>query len=181
MKKVLFTIVGTVAALGIGIFLFSWIGTVLVAVFSVFPYFSDAFSGDAGMNPWMAKFVAIAFTIASVYGFRKVFSLNSKKRKQGMVIVAATFSAFFLVMFLVSKDHNFNPRTGESTVNVSKSPAGTRIVPKSWNFDAVYGNRTDAANPNDVAEALGTGKISGTDGLPPPRELQNLKKYLESH
>lgn len=180
MKKTLLTILGTIAALGIGFFLFSWIGTVLIAVFSVFPYFSETFSTDAGMNPWISKFVAIAFTVAIVYGFRKAFSLNSKNRNKGIAVIAATFSAFFLVMFLASKDHNFNPKTGEAAVNVSKSPAGTRIVPKSWNFDPVYGNKTEVANPGNVAEALGPEKSSGTDGLPAPKELQNLKKYLES-
>lgn len=175
MKKFLIFVVAIVS---IGMLASSSLGTFLFAAFSIFPYFSETFAGSVGTNPWMAKFLAVIFTVSAFFGIRGALSWNREKRSKGFVWIAATFAAMFLIGYFASKDHNFDPKTGEALVNVSPAPNGARLVPKSWNYDPTYGNRVVPANPENIVGALRS--KSSDKGAPSTPELENLKTMLES-
>lgn len=161
------------------ILFFTLPGSVFLAIFTVFPFFNDNLVGEGGMNVWLAKSLATAFMLLTVYGGNNLLRFNKERRMKGLIVLCVTFPAFFIIMYSLTKNYNFNPKNGEALVNISETPDGTRKVPKSWKYDPTYGNKTEVANPENIQKITSPSFPNSGEYLPPSKELDNLSRTLQ--
>lgn len=81
----------------------------LLAFLAVFPWISDKLVAATGMNMWLAKLLTVPLAIFMIAAISFLFSRDKKKHNIGLAMFAGGMCLWYMAMFIMTKDLNFNP------------------------------------------------------------------------
>lgn len=148
-------------------------GLILLAIigaFGEFQYLLRSFKSNAGMNPWIAKSIALIFLLAYAYGSIILFSIRSHRRRRGLLVLVVTLLAFNGLMYGMTRSNLFHPSSGKAQKYYSVRPDGTYRLFDHSGFDPDTGDTLRPVTP-DMAKLMEANRSLGFSTLTDPSEF----------
>ena len=94
--------------------------------FNQYSRFTQQISERTGLNLYLAKAAAALLALPMVYGLRSLYSLSSKRRQIGLVLIALTTVVYNSGLYWATRDANFGLKNGESIRWYAITPEGVK-------------------------------------------------------
>jgi len=174
-RKKIFLLIISGALLVLSIFGLTVAGN-FFAFLLVFPWMVEKII-ISGMNPWIAKAIAVVGTILFIFSVNRMFSRNAVKRKIGFCFFGSLFVLYFLGMFIMTQDHNYDS-SGKTTKCCSATPYGTdNNVSCEWQVHPIYGTAVRECVKNDFISSAMNEK--GIPTMAPIKPIPNMRFFTQ--
>lgn len=131
----------------------------LVAIFLIIPHFLNHLGGF-GLGPYISWVAIIPVSFYLYYAVRHLMSFRKKNRDIGLYMIVGFVMVWCLAMAFVTKDHLFDPNTGEPLYSFFHTVNGNvKLHPTLGKFDPKTGRPINPLTPEkiDAMEILENG------------------------
>lgn len=138
----------------------SWFLGSAFAFLSVFPWIVSSLT-DAGVHPHLARALAVPAAIVGGWAVGQALSMDRGRRRRGVLVFVALYGALVSAMWLMTRQHNFDPVTGAALRKYAETPYGYEEVPAQWNVHPIFGTAALSMTP-DIARSIEIQRQMGT-------------------
>jgi hypothetical protein len=112
-------------------------------------HFFDTIADITGINKYLINALIFLLFVPFVMGISNIFSLNSKRRKNGIIILVTIFIIYNLSLFFLTKDIYFTFSQGSNLKWYALTPEGVKYFDRPG-VDPDYGIKLKPVTPDII-------------------------------